>query len=120
MFFTLTSPDGTLAQLVEQRTFNPFVVGSTPARPTKYWNKINSLQELLIFFRPKSIKVQSFILLFIFKCFLLHQKTYYKHTRKGCQPLQDKYLPPLTEHVWRTHEKSRNLRKGFHGKTKLR
>ena len=26
--------DGTLAQLVEQRTFNPFVVGSTPARPT--------------------------------------------------------------------------------------
>ena len=31
----LASPDpGTLAQLVEQRTFNPFVVGSTPARPT--------------------------------------------------------------------------------------
>jgi hypothetical protein len=28
-------PVGTLAQLVEQRTFNPFVVGSTPARPTK-------------------------------------------------------------------------------------
>ncbi len=27
---------GTLAQLVEQRTFNPFVVGSTPARPTIY------------------------------------------------------------------------------------
>ena len=26
---------GMLAQLVEQRTFNPFVVGSTPARPTK-------------------------------------------------------------------------------------
>jgi hypothetical protein len=26
---------GTLAQLVEQRTFNPFVVGSTPAGPTK-------------------------------------------------------------------------------------
>ena len=25
---------GTLAQLVEQRTFNPFVVGSTPAGPT--------------------------------------------------------------------------------------
>jgi hypothetical protein len=23
-----------LAQLVEQRTFNPFVVGSTPAHPT--------------------------------------------------------------------------------------
>jgi hypothetical protein len=27
---------GALAQLVEQRTFNPFVVGSTPAGPTKY------------------------------------------------------------------------------------
>jgi hypothetical protein len=25
---------GSLAQLVEQRTFNPFVVGSIPARPT--------------------------------------------------------------------------------------
>ena len=30
---------GTLAQLVEQRTFNPFVVGSTPARPTKIPSK---------------------------------------------------------------------------------
>jgi hypothetical protein len=29
------SDSGTLAQLVEQRTFNPFVVGSTPAGPTK-------------------------------------------------------------------------------------
>lgn len=28
-----------LAQLVEQRTFNPFVVGSTPAHPTKNTNK---------------------------------------------------------------------------------
>ena len=28
--------DGTIAQLVEQRTFNPFVVGSTPAGPTKF------------------------------------------------------------------------------------
>ena len=28
---------GTLAQLVEQRTFNPFVVGSTPARPTRFF-----------------------------------------------------------------------------------
>ena len=26
---------GTLAQLVEQRTFNPLVAGSNPARPTK-------------------------------------------------------------------------------------
>jgi hypothetical protein len=28
------SHNGALAQLVEQRTFNPFVVGSIPARPT--------------------------------------------------------------------------------------
>ncbi len=27
---------GTLAQLVEQRTFNPLVAGSNPARPTIY------------------------------------------------------------------------------------
>jgi hypothetical protein len=28
--------DGSLAQLVEQRTFNPLVVGSNPTRPTIY------------------------------------------------------------------------------------
>ncbi len=37
--FSATSPEvperGTLAQLVEQRTFNPLVAGSNPARPTK-------------------------------------------------------------------------------------
>jgi hypothetical protein len=27
--------DGPLAQLVEQRTFNPLVIGSNPIRPTK-------------------------------------------------------------------------------------
>ena len=37
-----------LAQLVEQRTFNPFVVGSTPAHPT---NKFNGLAETLGHFR---------------------------------------------------------------------
>ena len=31
---SVSENSGTLAQLVEQRTFNPFVVGSTPARPT--------------------------------------------------------------------------------------
>jgi hypothetical protein len=30
----LVYENGMLAQLVEQRTFNPFVVGSTPAHPT--------------------------------------------------------------------------------------
>jgi hypothetical protein len=32
-----TFQNGVLAQLVEQRTFNPFVVGSIPAHPTKYF-----------------------------------------------------------------------------------
>ena len=35
VFEALRETFGTLAQLVEQRTFNPFVVGSTPAGPTK-------------------------------------------------------------------------------------
>ena len=39
-----------LAQLVEQRTFNPFVVGSTPARPTKFLNEIKHLQKCQCFF----------------------------------------------------------------------
>jgi hypothetical protein len=30
---------GSLAQLVEQRTFNPLVAGSNPARPTKEFSK---------------------------------------------------------------------------------
>ena len=30
-----SAANGSLAQLVEQRTFNPLVVGSNPARPTK-------------------------------------------------------------------------------------
>ena len=35
------SQNGSLAQLVEQRTLNPFVAGSIPARPT---NIINALR----------------------------------------------------------------------------
>jgi hypothetical protein len=38
---------GLLAQLVEQRTLNPFVAGSIPAQPT---NKINGLQQCRPFF----------------------------------------------------------------------
>jgi hypothetical protein len=30
--------------LVEQRTFNPFVVGSTPARPTRFFKVIKHLR----------------------------------------------------------------------------
>jgi hypothetical protein len=38
---------GLLAQLVEQRTFNPFVVGSIPAQPT---NKKKGLRENVALF----------------------------------------------------------------------
>ena len=39
-----------LAQLVEQRTFNPFVVGSTPAHPTKILKALCiSLQSAFLF-----------------------------------------------------------------------
>ncbi len=40
-----TLRDGTIAQLVEQRTFNPFVVGSTPAGPTKIFFNLAQVQE---------------------------------------------------------------------------
>jgi hypothetical protein len=42
--------------LVEQRTFNPFVVGSTPAGPTKIFNQINSLQEIAGYFFVQSLR----------------------------------------------------------------
>jgi hypothetical protein len=41
---------GSLAQLVEQRTFNPFVVGSTPARPTKVILKTSLSRDGEVFF----------------------------------------------------------------------
>ena len=44
---SLAQPDvsfGSLAQLVEQRTFNPLVAGSNPARPTSI---IKGLGEIL-------------------------------------------------------------------------
>jgi len=31
---------GSLAQLVEQRTFNPLVAGSSPARPTRQTSRL--------------------------------------------------------------------------------
>jgi hypothetical protein len=35
---------GSLAQLVEQRTFNPLVAGSNPARPTKEFSEKANLR----------------------------------------------------------------------------
>ena len=40
---------GSLAQLVEQRTFNPFVAGSNPARPTIQTSKTPSAKVLGVF-----------------------------------------------------------------------
>ena len=45
---------GSLAQLVEQRTFNPLVAGSNPARPTRISNKIRWLQKRQV----KALKIK--------------------------------------------------------------
>jgi hypothetical protein len=58
----LKSIRGTLAQLVEQRTFNPLVAGSNPARPTKIPSEINDSGRVVDFFSSKSIKVSIYIL----------------------------------------------------------
>ena len=50
--------NGALAQLVEQRTFNPFVVGSIPARPTKFGSTKKAASDCG-FFYGQSI-IQSF------------------------------------------------------------
>jgi hypothetical protein len=47
--------DGTIAQLVEQRTFNPFVVGSTPAGPTSLLNEIKHLEQSKCFFSVQDL-----------------------------------------------------------------
>jgi hypothetical protein len=43
---------GSLAQLVEQRTFNPLVAGSNPARPTKYYSEANRSRLAFLFLGP--------------------------------------------------------------------
>ena len=49
--FGFGSNVGSLAQLVEQRTFNPLVAGSNPARPTKKRSsKIKGLREIVTLF----------------------------------------------------------------------
>ena len=48
---------GTLAQLVEQRTFNPLVGGSSPPRPTKIKNEIAQL--VWAFLRPRETRLQN-------------------------------------------------------------
>ena len=54
----MRASSGSLAQLVEQRTLNPFVAGSIPARPTKE-NK--GLQRCKLFFSERSAKGQQFV-----------------------------------------------------------
>ena len=47
--FRLAASDGSLAQLVEQRTFNPLVAGSNPARPTIHRSETGQLTGLAFF-----------------------------------------------------------------------
>ncbi len=60
---------GSLAQLVEQRTFNPLVAGSSPARPTrKTSSKINGLPSGKPFF---------LLFLFVFKRYTVITQLFY-------------------------------------------
>ena len=46
---------GSLAQLVEQRTFNPLVAGSNPARPTKYFREAHEFRFVGFFVSGRSL-----------------------------------------------------------------
>ena len=48
---------GTLAQLVEQRTFNPLVAGSNPARPTTPPGSYRYIPETLFTVRTNHLTV---------------------------------------------------------------
>jgi len=47
---TLKNVDSVAFSGTEFGTFNPFVVGSTPARPTKFLNEIKALTAMLVLF----------------------------------------------------------------------
>ncbi|CRH33078.1 hypothetical protein BN1183_AP_00530 [Pantoea ananatis] len=49
----MSAPSGSLAQLVEQLTFNQLVAGSNPARPTNS-EKGSALRALFSFVAPRS------------------------------------------------------------------
>ncbi len=54
-FAIIRAPRGPLAQLVEQRTFNPLVVGSSPARPTSNTKELRQLSTLRFSDRDKNV-----------------------------------------------------------------
>ena len=66
---------GALAQLVEQRTFNPFVVGSIPARPTKFSSKIKGLRENVAHFFVQKLLTHRLHTLAIYSIPLFHLHT---------------------------------------------
>ena len=57
---------GTLAQLVEQRTFNPLVAGSSPARPTNIF-KATLCHAKWLFLWRKSCACAFFVFVLIVK-----------------------------------------------------
>ena len=59
LFYKFVRFFGSLAQLVEQRTFNPLVAGSNPARPTKH---------LGVFQRTSPEVLFLFMLSFVYTC----------------------------------------------------
>ena len=50
---------GSLAQLVEQRTFNPLVAGSNPARPTKIIKHLARFSGLFAFLALLDVTVDA-------------------------------------------------------------
>jgi hypothetical protein len=65
--------DGTIAQLVEQRTFNPFVVGSTPAGPTKNLKKDLEKSKSFFHFRIEIIFLSSAVEIRLMLCKQIEQ-----------------------------------------------
>ena len=49
VFYVNADALGALAQLVEQRTLNPFVVGSTPTCPTRFQKRLAAMRAVFVY-----------------------------------------------------------------------
>jgi hypothetical protein len=78
MFYDRCMVFGSLAQLVEQRTFNPLVAGSNPARPTKIYQEAHELRFVGFFVSGRSL--------------VRYARTVYSIRVHVAQPFFDRYL----------------------------
>ena len=65
-FVTLRPVDNVVNSGTEFSTFNPFVVGSTPAGPTKFLNEIKHLEQSKCFFSAKKYITSKFYTIYAF------------------------------------------------------